>query len=948
MNIRARLTLQFILLTAGIFLTALVFIDRQFGLHVENEFFSLLESKARMTGEMVLNNDADLKPIALPTVKSELRSTGNTSIFDENLHCVFSINPSAGFLDEKSLEELHDMGTCRMKRNDFFVFGVTLVNNSGRSFLVVSEEKPDFSKLSELRNILLLTFFLILAAVATGGWFYAGQALRPVSRIVDAVDEILPADLSRRLQADNQHDEISHLVGTFNRLLDRIEHAFQMQRSFISNVSHELKNPLAAMDAQLQLARSKTRSPEEYSAVITSLHDDVQELSDTTSKLLQLAKVNSDAQGIQFSEVRLDELIYQARAALLKTRPDATVRIEITDLPENEDQLCIEGNEPLLRTALLNLFDNGCKFSSDNRVEVSIGFNREGLPEIGIHNEGEAIPAGELPRIFEPFFRSSKHISLKGSGIGLSLVQTILRLHGVVLGVESTAEKGTTFLMKFSKTKNSAPVVAKKSVDLLSENAAAENASAPARGVNGRATQSVLKKAFQSLFIFSIVCFSGIHCEKSTNSESAEFQQANFVLKNYNEILLLLVRSCEGYRPPVSARMYAYMGLAAWETSRPALPSAQSITSICPGLELPKWAGDHEKFVLPVALDACYRTMAEHFFPHRIMYVSEKGEERIQQYLEKNTKNIPKESIESSRKFGENIAMAVYNWSATDTVGHQAYLYLFNKNYIPPQEKGHWQPTGVNPMPAMLPNWGKARTFVVGTAEVSANPPKAFSEDRSSPFFAEAMELYTLSRPLSKENHWIAEYWSDDFAGVSFCAASRWVSITNQAVVEKASNFPATLETYLKIGLALNDAAVKCWSVKYQFTVERPESFIHRNIAKTWAPLHESPPFPAYPSGHATFGNAAATVLAELLGDKIELSDRSHEGRKEFLSKPRHFHSFQEMAKENALSRLFEGVHFRMDSEEGFRLGGIIGGKVAALNLWTAPDGPRLTVNQGR
>ena len=213
-------------------------------------------------------------------------------------------------------------------------------------------------------------------------------------------------------------------------------------------------------------------------------------------------------------------------------------------------------------------------------------------------------------------------------------------------------------------------------------------------------------------------------------------------------------------------------------------------------------------------------------------------------------------------------------------------------------------------------------------------PPTPFSEDRGSAFFAQAMELYTLSRPLSDENRWIAEFWSDDFAGVSFCAASRWVSIANQAIDEKNPGFPAALETYLKVGLALNDAAVKCWDVKYRYHVERPGSYIKRNITGNWEPLHEAPPFPAYPSGHATFGNAAAVVFSKILGDQIELSDRSHAGRKEFLGKPRAFHSFRAMAKENALSRLFEGVHYRMDSEEGFRLGGIIGEKVAAVELW--------------
>ena len=924
MNIRARLTLQFILLTAGIFLTALLFIHRQFEQHVEAEFFALLESKARMTGEMVLSHEEDLSPITLPPEGAALPSTGNTAIFDKQFQCVFSLNRSERFLDDETLEKLQESGGGRLKCMDFFVFGTTLVTNLGNSYLVLTKDIPDYSKLQKLRNILLVSFFLIIAAVAAGGWFYAGQALRPVSRIVEAVDEILPTDLSRRLQADNQHDEISHLVKTFNRLLDRIEHAFRMQRSFISNVSHELKNPLAAMDAQLQLARAKTRSPEEYGSVIDSIHDDVQELSDTTAKLLQLAKVNSDPQGIRFAEVRLDELLYQARSAVLKTYPEASVLIEITDLPENEDQLCVEGNEPLLRTALLNLLGNGCKFSRDNRVEASIGFNKNGLPEIRIFNEGNGIPAEELPRIFEPFFRSSKDISKKGSGIGLSLVQSILQLHGVELSVSSSTEKGTLFLLIFSKTKSPQPVFV--------ENAAPTEALLFEK--NDPKPVSFLKKMAQSIFVFGLIGILVSGCGKAVPVEKAEFQQAKAVLKNYNQTLLEFVRNCEGYRPPVSARMYAYMGIAAWESSRPALPDARSIVSVCPGLQLPVWDGRADEFVLPIALESCYRAMTKRSFPHRLLFDSEKKLEQFRQELVVKNQHLGQAAIEKSTKFGQMIAAAVYDWSATDSIGHQSYLFNYDKNYVPPSDKGCWQPSGENPMPALLPKWGQARTFIVAPGEVEARPPLAFSEERNSPFFAQAMELYTLSRPISDENRWIAEFWSDDFAGISFCAASRQMSIASQAIAKEATPFPAALEIYLKLGLALNDAAVKVWAVKYQFNIERPETYIKRNITTNWDPLHPAPPFPAYPSGHASFGNAAAAVFSSILGDSIEFSDRSHDGRKEFLGKPRQFHSFHEMAQENAVSRLFGGVHFRMDCEEGYRLGGIVGEKVVALDLW--------------
>ena len=341
-----------------------------------------------------------------------------------------------------------EKGSCRFFNDGLSAFGTVMQSESGRNYLVISEDKPDYSKLAKLQNILLISFFIAIAAIAAGGWFYAGQALNPVSRIVNEVESILPADLSRRLQSDEQHDELSHLIDTFNQLLDRIEHAFQMQRSFISNVSHELKNPLAAMDAQIQLVTNKTRSIEEYMKVFGSLREDVQGMSETAGKLLQLASVYADTDNKIFTRVRLDELLYQTKQQLLKSQPNYVVRIEMNDLPSDEDLLCTDGNEPLLRIALLNLFDNGCKFSPDHSVYVNMVFLETGGTQIRIKNLS-GIPESDQKRIFEPFFRSTIHARQKGSGIGLSLVTSILKLHRSKIKLDTDADQETCFVVTF-------------------------------------------------------------------------------------------------------------------------------------------------------------------------------------------------------------------------------------------------------------------------------------------------------------------------------------------------------------------------------------------------------------------------------------------------------------------------------------------------------------------
>lgn len=236
-------------------------------------------------------------------------------------------------------------------------------------------------------------------------------------------------------------------------------------------------------------------------------------------------------------------------------------------------------------------------------------------------------------------------------------------------------------------------------------------------------------------------------------------------------------------------------------------------------------------------------------------------------------------------------------------------------------------------MPPLLPHWGNTRVFVAPPGSIALKPPVPFGEDPSSAFYAEALEVFTMSQPLSRERRWIAELWSDDVPGLTVSPTGRWISIANQAVEKALLPFPETLEMYLKLGFALSDAMVSCWTSKYRFNVERPKAYIARVIRADWEPLHNAPSFPSYPSGHSALGAASAEILSSFLGQQFELTDRTHEGRQEFDSEPRTYSSFADMARENALSRISLGVHYRMDCEEGLRIGRLTGQKVLGIVL---------------
>lgn len=423
------------------------------------------------------------------------------------------------------------------------------------------------------------------------------------------------------------------------------------------------------------------------------------------------------------------------------------------------------------------------------------------------------------------------------------------------------------------------------------------------------------------------------NCAPEKADETAERQMATEMTLAWNGLMLELERHTTGFRPPVSARTFAYIQMAAYEASLPNLEGYASLEHFLPGYSTAQPPIPAAQFYLPAALNIAYAQGLRDFFPTAPKNLKEKIDRLEAKHAHSFDKKIGIQKIEKSVAYGKAVSKAVWKWSATDAEGHDAFLFNYDRNYVPPVCAGCWQPDNTHPLPALLPNWGNTRAFVVQPEEVEIKAPIDFDETPGSAFHTGAVEVYSLSQPLSRENRWIAELWSDDLPGLTLTPAGRWIAITNQAMADARPPFPNVIETYLKVAMALCDAGILTWRGKYQYNLERPGSYIQRVINPDWSPLHENPPFPAYPSGHSAFGAAAAEVLSAQLGKKFSLTDRTHETRQEFVGKPRTYHSFEEMSQENAASRVLLGVHFRMDCEEGMRLGKIVGQRVAALPL---------------
>ncbi|MCC6459564.1 MAG: vanadium-dependent haloperoxidase [Saprospiraceae bacterium] len=439
------------------------------------------------------------------------------------------------------------------------------------------------------------------------------------------------------------------------------------------------------------------------------------------------------------------------------------------------------------------------------------------------------------------------------------------------------------------------------------------------------------------LFALLLMGFSG--CNIDAVQEPANQRTAKALVFEWNKLLLELERHTPGYRGPVAARSYAYIGIAAWQAALPGLEGCNSLERQFP--EMTNFPKAPAAFFMPASLNVAYAEILRQFFPTAPAHLQEKILALEAGQADALRRQTEPDIFRQSVSYGKRVAFEVWRWSMSDTLGHDGFLYNFDRLYVPPACAGCWQPGGEHPMPALLPFWGGVRKFVATSNAIAVKAPVSFDETPGTSFYAEGMAVYTMSQPLSKENQWIAEFWSDDVPGLTQSPAGRWISIATQAMEQAGLPLPEVLETYLKLGFSLSDALVVCWEAKYRYALQRPDSYIRAVIDPNWKPLHDSPNFPTYPSGHSALGMAAAEVLTARLGANFSLTDRTHEGRKEFAGQPRSFTSFEQMALENAFSRMALGVHFPMDCEEGIRIGRLVARAVNTLPLHTDEAGLR-------
>ncbi|GAL85900.1 integral membrane sensor signal transduction histidine kinase [Sporocytophaga myxococcoides] len=440
MKIRNKLTLQFTGIVFCILILFSICIYYAFCQYREFTFRKRLREKALNTAKILIEVDEINAELLKKLRRNYLQSLHEeyVRIYDKNNNLVYRDDTIRFKIPDEKLQKIRDE-----KKYSFRIEDRQFVGLDYKSTYVITASAIDMEghKATNFLAIALAAGNLFgLIIIFFTGRFFSSRALSPISDIIHEVDNIKEGHAGLRLTERKGRDEIAQLANSFNQMFDRIEDTFEQQNKFIAHASHELRTPLTSITGEIEVALLKDRSTEEYKETLQSLLEESLSLTELSNKLLEL--IQADKQIMISEKVNLRYLLDRLEEEVLKRKFSRSLLIE-NHISKDLSDIEITGNEDLIRVAMINVIDNGFKYS-DKDVNLKIFSKEPAHISFSISDEGSGIDKDELTKILKPFYRSRRTLSASGFGIGLSLTDKIIKLHGGTLIIKSVISKGTS------------------------------------------------------------------------------------------------------------------------------------------------------------------------------------------------------------------------------------------------------------------------------------------------------------------------------------------------------------------------------------------------------------------------------------------------------------------------------------------------------------------------
>jgi heavy metal sensor kinase len=315
----------------------------------------------------------------------------------------------------------------------------------GERYLIESGAAMDAIQ-SVLRHLLVMLAVglpVATAIAAAGGYFLIKRALLPVSRITASAEHITSRSLGERLPVAHTGDELERLSNSLNRMITRLDDAFQYTRRFVADASHELRTPLTVLRGELEaLLENKTLTPEMRDTAASSL-EEAERLANIVEGLFALSRLDAGEAQRESARFDLGQLAVSTAEQMALLAEDKNISVTC----EAGHGATIEGDRSRLKQVIVNLLDNAIKFTSEaGAIKIRV-WSAENSGILEVTDNGIGIPTDALPHVFERFFRVDKARSreLGGAGLGLSIVQSIVTAHHGRVTAASFPGQGSCF-----------------------------------------------------------------------------------------------------------------------------------------------------------------------------------------------------------------------------------------------------------------------------------------------------------------------------------------------------------------------------------------------------------------------------------------------------------------------------------------------------------------------
>lgn len=317
-----------------------------------------------------------------------------------------------------------------------------------KGYLLIAMSLEDAKMvLQNLAQILIFSYPLILFILFVIARLIAGRSIKPINSIINTSNIITRDNLKSRIPLPQNRDELHTLSQTINNLLDRIENTIEREKQFTSDASHELRTPLTVIKGTLEVLIRKPRNQEEYQEKINFCITEVNRLNHLVDQLLLLARFENQNKSLKIEQVCLNAIILDTISRYSSNIQSKNIQISTEFIKE----YYIDSDAYLVAIIIHNLVSNALKYSNENaKLEIVLTAKNARI-ECHIIDSGIGIPAEDLQKIFNQFYRSKtmEHIEIKGTGLGLSIVKRLCTLLQIGIKVTSKEKVGTTVVLRF-------------------------------------------------------------------------------------------------------------------------------------------------------------------------------------------------------------------------------------------------------------------------------------------------------------------------------------------------------------------------------------------------------------------------------------------------------------------------------------------------------------------